>query len=446
MLNNKNNPWVDRYRSLLDPVSIKERALVKPKPLEKLFEINIELACNKLKDSLETAFYPTRQCVDILQRLVGVAYAHSIEVYPSNQAFISRIYDDRDNEDDSNDFAAPICLTGLSGIGKSEILKAFKRLVGQETYIKVDTHHPPFHIRGPRLMTLKTLSTPTQIAKSLFNVDVNAANLASQCRNKGFQDGIPFFMLDESQFATASSTANARITQILLSLSYIGIPFLFSANFSLLHRLLKRPEEDRQRLLSKPIILLPDEWESECWINTLRTLKEVAPDVLKFDPVNDAKKLHGWTAGRKRALVGLIIIAFRYQHASGKELNIQALEKAYLSPEFYDYRHDSEIIANQIATNQANRQRKELWCPIPIPESVKTPHSDNQNTIRDETIADIELKSSLTASEKAAYKEINGLVNNTKTKTAITKTQRNEKQTSQDLLENTAKFKESMGL
>lgn len=181
-------------------------------------------------------------------------------------------------------------------------------------------------------------------------------------------------------------------------------------------------------------------------INTLRTLKEVAPDVLKFDPVNDAKKLHGWTAGRKRALVGLIIIAFRYQHPSRKEVNIHALEKAYLSSEFYDYRHDSEIIANQVASNEANRQRKELWCPIPIPESVKTPHSDNQNTIREETIADIELKSSLTASEKAAYKEINGLVNTTRTKTAITKTQRNEKQTSQDLLENTAKFKESMGL
>ncbi len=284
MMNNKNNPWSDRYLPFLDPAYIKEKAEVKPDPVEHLFEINVELACKRLHTSLKTAFYPTRQCVDILHRLAGITYANAVETYPSNQAFISRLYDDQDDVNDSNDFARPICLTGLSGIGKSEILQAFKRIAGQETYIKIDAQHPPFQIKGPRLLTLKTLSTPIQIAKSLFNVDVNANTLASQCRKRAFQDGIPFFMIDESQFGTASSTANARSTQILLSLSYIGTPFLFSANFSLLYRLLKRPEEDRQRILSNLILLLPDAWSSECWINTIQALIEVAPDILKFDP------------------------------------------------------------------------------------------------------------------------------------------------------------------
>jgi len=281
MPNNKNNPWADRYLPFLDPAYIKTMAEVKPDPVENLLETTIELACSRLKYSLEAAFYPTRQCVEVLQRLVGVTYASAVETYPSNQAFISRVYDTEDKKNDSDKFTRPICLTGLSGIGKSEILKALIRIAGQETYVKVDANHPPFQIKGPRLMTLKTLSTPIQVAKSLFNVEVNAATLASQCRKKAFQDGIPFFMVDESQFATSSTTANARITQILLSLSYIQIPFLFSANFSLLHRLLLRYDEDRQRLTADPIFLLPDAWSSECWIKTLQALIDVAPDILK---------------------------------------------------------------------------------------------------------------------------------------------------------------------
>lgn len=443
MRNDQSNPWVDRYIPLLDQDFIKERARVRPQPVGNLYEINIELACRRLKDTLHATFYPTRQCIEILQRLVGVTYAHAVETYPSKQAFISKIYAE---EKDPPGFAKPICLTGLSGIGKSEILNALNRIAGQETSIQVDPHHPPFLIKGPRLLTLKTLSTPIQIAKSLFNVDVNADTLASQCRKKAFRDGIPFFMIDESQFATSSSTANARITQILLSLSYIQIPFIFSANYSLLHRLLLRPEEDRQRLISDPIFLVPDSWSSDCWIHTLEALLEAASNVLNFDPVKDAKKIHAWTAGRKRALIDLITFAFRNQHPYKKVVDIRSLENAFRSAEFTDYRNDSETISNQTTLKQPNQKRKELWCPIPTSKIIENQFSDEATSNRDELVAEIELKSSLTSSERQAIQEIDLLVNNKKDKRNSTKSHKNEKQTSQNLLENAARFRESLSM
>lgn len=443
MKNDQTNPWTDRYLPLLNQDYIKKQATLQPEPLGNLYEINPELACRRLKEGLQGTFYPTKQCVKILKRLAGISYAHAVETYPSRQAFISKLYTE---DQELTGFAMPICLTGLAGIGKSEILKAFKRITGQSAFFKIDPHHPPFEVKGPTLLTLRTLSTPIQIAKSLFEVDIRANTLASQCQKKAYRDGIPFFMIDEAQFATSSSTANARITQILLSLSYIQIPFIFSANYSLLNRLLLRPEEDRQRLVSDIIFLEPDAWSSECWSKTLQALIDVAPDVLKISPINDAKNLHTWTAGRKRALVDLITLAFRMQYAHQGKVDIRALETAYRSVEFTDYRNDSETIANQSMFNNPSQRRKELSSPIPIFKLNGNPSSDESITDRDELLADIALKSSLNHSERQAVKQIDGLLNSQKNRTSSGHSTKKEKENSQDLLESIAKFRESLGL
>ncbi|PPC83155.1 MAG: hypothetical protein CTY38_04795 [Methylotenera sp.] len=442
MTSDANNPWSDRYIPLLDSDFIKEASRLNPEPVDDLHFLNVELACSRLKNTLEATFYPTKQCVNILQRLAGVAYAYAVDAYPSSHEFISRIYS-VDKEDPVA--SRPICLTGLAGIGKSEILKAFKRIAGQEIYVEIDRHHPPFQIRGVPLLTLKTHNSPNVIAKSLLNVDVTASTFPKVCSKRAYRDGIPFFMIDEAQFVTASTTANARITQILLSLSYIGLPYIYCANYSLYRRLERRLEEDRQRLLSDVIVLTPDAWSSDCWKYTLESLIEVAPKILKFDADKDARKIFAWTAGRKRALVALILIAYRIQHANGMHVvDSNALEAAYRSSEFTEYRKDSEALANQATLNQHNNQRKDLWCPIPNPAEALL--AEASKVEREDLVAEIELKSALTQSERDAVQEIESLLNNENKNNGIKPTPKPGKQSGKDLLENARKFKESLGL
>ena len=40
--------------------------------------------------------------------------------------------------------------------------------------------------------------------------------------------------------------------------SYLNAPLVYSANYSLCHRLLKRPQEERDRLLSDIIVVMPE--------------------------------------------------------------------------------------------------------------------------------------------------------------------------------------------
>ncbi|MBN8779571.1 MULTISPECIES: hypothetical protein [unclassified Thiobacillus] len=102
-----------------------------------------------------------------------------------------------------------------------------------------------------------------------------------------------------------------RATQILLSMSYLGLPMVNIANFSLVHKLMQRPQEDRQRLLAKPCVLVPDSPESQDWIQTLATYRAVASDVLVYDPVNDAKYIFLLSAGIKRLVVRLLVLGYR---------------------------------------------------------------------------------------------------------------------------------------
>ena len=442
MINNASNPWVEKFSPLLDANYIKTQATVNPKPLENLNEINIEHAILKLGNTLQKVFYPTNQIVRILQQLVGIAHAHSAETYLSRKAFIAGIYNEETPLPNST---KPVCLTGPAGIGKTALLEAFSRIIGPETSVQADQYHPAFRIIGPRLLSLKTLNSPLQIAKSLFvGIDVNTTTFTKRCKQIAFRDGISMIIFDESQFTSASSTANSRITQILLSYSYIGVPFLYASNYSLLHRLTNRPEEDRQRLITDLIFLTPDTWSSECWHNTLLAIKSASPDTLKFEPERDAKKLYIWTAGRKRALVDLILIAFRVQHAVKKCVDIAALENAYYSSAFTEYRKDSEIMINNSVANRPNIKRKDLFCPIPIPNNFETKISEVNIASREEEVADKEIRASLNKGERKAIEELDAFMSAKINKTGKPKPLKRIKPSSEAMLENFHKFKESL--
>lgn len=397
------NPWAARFEALLDADTIRKRAAVEVTPLVGLNRLPAELAAKQLEIRLKTVFYPTSQCVAVLQRFVGAAYAHCKVTYPTPKAFMAGVYA---TDVPLEKFAAPICLTGLSGTGKTELIKAFIRLQSADDTVETDNNHPPFPLNGAWLVTILARCTPKDVLMALSGSSASPPELVDMCRKLAFRNGVPFLCADEFQFATGSSSANARVTQMLFCLAYIGLPFVYVANFSLLRRLQKRPEEDQQRLLSDPIVLMPDALGGKDWLMTLRTQQSVAPDVLQFDPTNDAKNLHAYTAGRKRAMVTLIMIAYRTEYPRGGVVNLDALRRAYQSPQFARYRVESEILASQIVRNAPDKKRHDLWCPVPLPEDAAASFLDATLQARCDQVAQSELRSALTGKERKAAEEI----------------------------------------
>lgn len=406
-----NNPWAARFEPLLDKNTLKQRAQVSVPSLIGLRDMPTELACARLENALESVFYPTTQCLDILGRLVATAYAHCMMQYKDPKAFIAGVYA---KDSPLPEFSYPLLLTGLAGTGKTQIVKAFRRILPEESKISVDGEHSPFPLKGPWFIKVQVHSSPNDIFRALAQTDSKLPDLVERCRRIAFRDGIPYLIPDEFQFATGSSTANALVTQMLLSLGYVGIPCTFIANFSLVKRLLNRPEEDRQRLLSDWIILHPDPPNSKDWVETLKAQKGVAPKILTFDPANDAAALHTYSAGRKRAMAKLLVLACRNEHPQHGSIDLAAIKRAFHSPGYSSYREESEILATQAIQNKPDKDRKDLWCPLSLPPDATAAFTKTAHENRNQKVADSELISSLNFKERQALKGIKKEMNITK--------------------------------
>jgi hypothetical protein len=403
MNSRSDNPWASRYEPLLDKAIIKKRALVTVPEITGIRDMSTELACARLEIALKSVFYPTTQCVDILHRFVDMAYAHCVINYPDHKAFLAGVYA---RNSPLPEFFQPILLTGLAGTGKTQIMKAFRRIQVEDSQIIVEGEHSPFPLRGSGHITVQARSTPSDILSGLAQSVGKPSDLVEKCKKIVFQDGIPFLIADEFQFLTGSQNANTKITQMLFLVGYVGIPWCYNANYSLVERLLKRPEEDRQRLLPDPEFLLPDPPSSEDWQQTLKAQKNVAPKILTFDPIENASVIHAYTFGRKRATVKLLSLALRNEHPRNGTVDIAAIKRAFHSSKYASYREEAEILTTQAIQNKQNKKKKDLWCPLPLPPDAAERFLKLASEVRTSRVAEAELMASLNGEERKAVCEI----------------------------------------
>jgi GTPase SAR1 family protein len=436
------NHWAARFEPLLDQSVIKQRAQVTVPPLVNLTSMPIDLACKRLEMALETIFHPTTQCLATLHKIVGIAHAHCVVTYPNVKQFLSGVYA---QESPLPNFSPPICLTGLGGVGKSKLIEAFRRIQLPDQEVVVDTEHSSFPLSGSWAATIQARSSPKDVLKVLAGVDGSPSDLIKRCRKLGYRDGIPFILADEFQFATGTNSANTRVTQMLLSLGYIGIPFLFAANYSLLYRLQKRPEEEQQRLLSNCIVLSPDAWNSSDWVDTLKAQCIVAPDYIKLDLDSDAKEFHAYSAGRKRAMAKLILIAFRNEYANGGVVDRRAIRIAYESIDYERFKDQAEMLAAQAIQNRQQNNRKDLWCPIPTELTKAQEFFESSINSRQDRVAKAELESTLTLNERRNVQAIgHGNSHMNKTSGKVVSITNKNILTAEDLKQNTNLYRENI--
>jgi len=397
---NIDSHWCDRFRSLDDVDNLRDKITVRGPVVNDLHNLPLEEASRQLRQAFRTVFYPTNQCLSILTRLIAISKSHCAVTYPDAKSFIRGIYAETPP---LPEFSSPLYLTGLAGIGKTEILRAFQRLLSKNDEVTVDASHPPFRIQPPWLVTVQSRSSARDVLIALAGQDGKLYELVRRCRKLAYRDGIPFLVADELQFVTGSDSANTRVSQMLMSLGYIGVPFLFAANFSMLQRLMKRPGEEQQRLLAQPIVLTPDAPNSEDWRKTIEALIEVAPANFILDPEKLAPDLHRYTFGRKRALSQLLTLAFRIEFLNGGIVTSASLAKAYKDTSYTVYREETECLFKQTITNRPIRGRSDLWCPLPNEGEPEVAQIKQFSVAAQErAVTDTEMRSALTAAETKA--------------------------------------------
>jgi hypothetical protein len=88
-----------------------------------------------------------------------------------------------------------------------------------------------------------------------------------------------------------SETASTLITRTLLAVAEVGLPWFYTANYSLVWKLLGRPSEAIQRLIGHPIVVLPDPPMSQDWSALMKEFDVVLVHVFEFKLVDRSTDL-----------------------------------------------------------------------------------------------------------------------------------------------------------
>ena len=442
---NAQNPWVTRYEQINSIDIIRTLTFQPATPLSSLDDDSIEGASIRIGDAWRKIFVPTGQACEIMLTFIQAAKSHAERYYPDAKTFLENVYDPNRNIEPFS----PFFLTGPAGVGKSKIRNALEKLLDKEEFVVPNPYHGKLPLIGIRSVVvrekvgkndfLRALAKPELMDES---IRVTGNRIIRESARWLYQSGCCLVIADELQFITQSATANTQATNSVKYISHLGMPSAIFANYSLVHRLMKRPQEDRQRLLTRPLILLPDAPESPDWIAVLTEMQKAVPHIYEFSFEVKAFELWGYCAGIMRVLTNLLLIAYRLARKIGRSFVMWAdIESAYLSNDFFTDRQDvSQLILHG---DLGGNLRGDLRCPFEIPESQLFVYRESIKKIRQEAFSNKAAISALNAVEKRALSTIQADLNG-KAEIAATQKKRGKKagrNNFEDLIRGTDGFK-----
>ena len=381
----KANPWIGRYLLPKDEdtffSNIERRAskIVLPGG-------SPEFGVESLRSSMREIFLCTRQIRKVIKKILALAQEHAEKNFSTPQGVIDGICSINPW---GLDLSPAIMITGLAGVGKSQLIEALKRLLAEITRIDVPGHKN-IPLAAAWFMTMRNGSGLNSLIRPWINStnnsidfsikgkdsdldlhvdrkDINLEKLLQLARRASKRDGVCLQFIDEFQFISRSANANALATIVLLQLQSIGPRLLYGANFSLAHRLKNRPQEDRQRLLANPIKLCPEEFDDPDWKNLLNEYLTLAPNDFRFEVGDVAELLHRYTYGNKRSAVELLASSWleaKKKRGSKADVKESDISSAYLSAEYSQYRDDVEALWRW-EQDKSIKLREDLRDPFP---------------------------------------------------------------------------------
>lgn len=374
-----------------------------------------------LRSGFKHIFLCSTQDREILLQFLALGESHAAIHYPSAGTHLKGI----NSKFPWGDTMCPATMfTGLAGTGKSELLKALNRLLGESSTIDLPGHSGVPLVPG-WFMTLRNGSSLNSLllpwieqpkAVSDLNEehkpkDLKLPRLFELARRVAFRDGACIMTADEFQFVSKSLNANSMATNLLLQLLGVGPRLIYAANYSLAHRLKARRQEDRQRLLVHRIHLKP---EGLCSPDGIRLLKEyfrILPDDFKLDPKSVAQQIQDYSFGIKRLVVEILGLSWMRSKTSrgcNAVVTTDDFRCAYLSPQFRVNREDVEILQRQEI--EKKQIREDLWDPFYSEQQGNVLEATPAIAAFEKRVEEKRLDSFLTPNERTGFRAIQKFV------------------------------------
>lgn len=459
------SPWERRFEGLLTSESIRARAEHIPAPIADLDSMPVHLAEEELKSQLQRVVVLSNSDLEYLSRLVSRSHAYTVKAYPSVRHYIHALHAE---ELQPPDFE-PVCLTGLAGVGKSTFLTALERALPPpaDLYVGSVVHGGHLPYRSSVRVRVDAGTSLTDVLKHWLprefvsqpvpagqadellkdtSVRISTKNLVPRALRYSYRMGFAANLIDEMQFMTQNASSNARLTQFLLTMTYLKVPLVYAANFSMCHKLIQRNQEDKDRLLAKTIVLRPLELNEAGLGALLRAYDQVLSPCVQGSLLDLLPHYAAMTLGIKRKIKDLTVAAFVVMRKQGdRYLQAGHLKRAYEKHMSAAFRTDVENLFTQYSTGKPVRGRSDLWCPFGYEQDELHDLSAMASQDFEQRIGHQLLRQSLTANEKLLVRAMEHGVTAPPVKTVTTvppKRTRKAQLTASELLANTLAYKE----
>lgn len=400
--------------------------LVEVPPVEiDLAGVDIFVGAGLLEAALARVVVSDSQTREVLKLLIARAQAHAVSNLDVDTSFLTSLYSKKPWGATRR---PAICLTGLQGVGKTELLNALSRILTRQPSTFSVAGHQNIPLVPLWMMTLAKGDGLNELLRKFIdplwdmetageNADAKGKSiknwsipkLLSLAQRRSWLNATCLAVADEFQWIAASSDANARAASVLLKLHGIGPMLVFCANFSLGHKLKVRPPEELDRLMSRPLIIKPFGTESPEFKAYLEALQKVAPSIFKLDLKRDLEQIHLYTFGIRRKIVDLLVAAYQIsirRGGSGK-VGVQELLLAFRSEMYAMHREQVDILFRQEVTGKM--ENKDLWCPFGSTDPARSNVQEAEKIIQafERRTEDALLQAALTPAESAAAAVIN---------------------------------------
>lgn len=395
-----------RFDGCSDINEIRERVTVRPEPVGFLSAIDPLIAAESLADNLMKIYLPNEFSLNFIKEMAGRASLHSSKLFTSEVEYISKIYTPPEIE------VLPVCLTGLAGVGKSQAIAALRKVLPPPMDFFCDHYDGALELISHWYASArgkaggKQLLTDFVLGSGESGGRWNLSKLLVESRRRANRDGISLVVLEETQHINTGLGAS-KVTDILLTMAAIGPPMIFVSNYSLVHKLLRRNSEDKQRLLSEPRIMLPDEPESQDWKDYVAECIRVSGGHIRVDIDDLAAELYRSTFGIKRLAVQLLKLAYIECRNAGREYVILSdISRAYRSSGYSSNSKEVEELQLQALQRRSTGSHLDLRCPFDLPIEMKSNVVKFARAERDNRVIAKVFDSALNENERSAMKDI----------------------------------------
>jgi len=394
-----------RFDGYMDIESIRKRVILRPEPLTDLEALPPLIGAELLNERLKEIYLPTEFALNFIHEMIGLAYLHNLKVFSSEAGYAARIFKPPEVE------VLPICFTGLAGVGKSQTIAALWRALPPPVALTCDLYQGTVELSSLWYASARGKASGKQLLLDFVNGSGHDGRggtlkkLLVECRRLANRNGVTQVVLDETQHINTGEGAS-KVTDILLTMAAIGPPVIFVSNYSLVHRLFRRNSEDKQRLLSEPRIMLPDDPKSQDWADYVNECVRVSGDRIKVGKDEFAAELYRSTFGIKRLAVQLIKLAYIECRAAGRSrIELEDLHKAYRSSTYTSNAKDVEDLQLE-AISKGSSKRLDLRCPFDLPVEYKSNVLNFARADRDQRVQARVFESSATEAERSTLKHI----------------------------------------